>query len=263
MKFLIVLIVISMAMAPIYADYGLDGVGYTISDRQIQDTSISLKLDSAMVVLQGGSLQIGAQLHSLTNADLSFFQNSKIFRLGATSNDGLEVTGTGRLVTSNSHGSIYQMTGLAIKDDTSQRMTLSLMFAKSESDAQQTKVKEKQDVLLLVKHFNRVQWKNLYKFTVKTFDPKSNPLSNFDQASGYIAGVGITAKVTDPLGNIIKISNGTTTEFGYYEDRLIIPDNARTGPYLLNVTAYGENYKATSEELTFFVIPLGTNPTAE
>jgi hypothetical protein len=256
-----ILIVVSVAMIPAYADYGLNGVGYATSDQQISDTSIDLKLDSTKVALQGG-LQIGDQIHSLKNIDLSFFQNSKIFRLGATSNDGLEIRGTGRLVTSSSHGSIYQMNGLAIKDDASQRLNLSLVLTQSESKIQ-TEAKEKQDVLLLVKHFNRVQWKNLYKFTAKTFDPKSNHLSNFDQTSGYVKGVGITAKITDPLGNVIKISNGTTTKFGYYEDRLLIPDNARTGPYVLNVTAYGENYKTTSKELTFFVIPLGTNPTAE
>jgi hypothetical protein len=51
-----------------------------------------------------------------------------------------------------------------------------------------------------------------------------------------------------------------TQKFGYYEDSVIIPDNARTGIYKLVVTVSGEKHQSITKEFTFVVFPLNTRP---
>jgi uncharacterized protein YfaS (alpha-2-macroglobulin family) len=115
---------------------------------------------------------------------------------------------------------------------------------------------------LLVDHYNRVEWKHQYKFVVRSFDPQLNTNYEFYKTSGYLEGVHISAKITDPLGNVIKISNGITQKFGYYEDSIIIQDNARTGNYVLSVTASGKDFNTSTKELAFLVVPLSSTDTA-
>jgi hypothetical protein len=166
----------------------------------------------------------------------------------------------GKLVTSNDDGSIYQLNGYADEKDGSHKLILHVVIAPESTIHGSSD--DKQNILLLVDHYDRVEWKSQYKFIVKTYDPKSNPMSSFHLNSGFLEGVQIRAMITDPLGNTIKVSDGMTKKFGYYEDTLIIPDNARTGLYTLNVTASGEKFNTTTKELTFLVIPLLPPPTA-
>ena len=65
----------------------------------------------------------------------------------------------------------------------------------------------------------------------------------------------ITGKITDPDGQIIKTFDGKTQKFGYYLDSLIIPDNARTGNYILEVVASGDGYNQIAKQFDFFVNP--------
>lgn len=248
-------------------DYLLVGTGYGISQNVVHDTTIQLALkipDGQEVILQSGQVLLGDGSHSIKNLDLSFLRNGKLFRINAVSNDDLTVKGMGRLVTSNEDGSIYQITARATKENTSQKIILlaTLMQDKTiqaQTTQAETEPEQKQDVLLLVEHHNRVEWKSQYKFVVRTFDSQLNANYEFYKTSGYLEGVQISAKITDPLGNVIKVSNGTTQKFGYYEDSIIIQDNARTGNYVLNVTASGKNFNTSTKELTFLVIPLSTD----
>ncbi|NDF46820.1 MAG: hypothetical protein EB158_01210 [Nitrosopumilaceae archaeon] len=112
------------------------------------------------------------------------------------------------------------------------------------------------DLLLLAKQNNRVQWKDLYKFTIRAFDKQSNPQSDFNTNTGYVNGVQISVTVKDTVGNVVKTTTGTTQKFGYYEDSILIPDNARTGVYTVTVTASAKNYHTITKSLSFTVIPL-------
>ncbi len=248
-------------------EYLLVGTGYGISQNTVHDTTIQLALmimNGQDVMLQSGHILLGDDSHSIKNLDLSFLRNGKLFRINAVSNDDLTIKGMGRLITSNEDGSIYQITARTTKENTSQKIILlaTLMQDKT-TQAQipqaQTELIQKQDVLLLVEHYDRVEWKSQYKFAVRTFDPQLNTNHEFHKTSGYLEGASISAKITDPLGNVIKVSNGVMQKFGYYEDDLLIPDNARTGNYVLNVTVSGKNFNTSTKELTFFVIPLSTD----
>ncbi|MGQ0771745.1 MAG: hypothetical protein ACT4NT_03110 [Nitrososphaerota archaeon] len=243
------------------ADYLLVGTGYEISQNTVHDTTIQLALkimNGQEVILQSGQILSGDGSHSIKNLDLSFLRNGKLFRINAVSNDDLTVKGMGKLITSNEDGSIYQITARTTKENTSQKIILLATLMQDKITQAQTESVHKQDVLLLVEHYDRVEWMSQYKFVVRTFDPQLNTNYEFYKVSGYLEGVQISAKITDPLGNVIKVSNGTTQKFGYYEDSIIIQDNARTGNYVLNVTTSGENFNTSTKELTFFVIPLST-----
>jgi len=244
-------------------DYVFVGNGYGILGDAVQDAMIELALKSndGMMIFQNGQLLLGNKHHSIKNLDMSFSKNGKLLQINAVTDDGIAIMAKGKFVASNEGGSIYQITGQASKENNSQKLLLTTIFTSAKTILQ-TSSDDKQDILLLVEHYGRVEWKSPYKFVVRTFDPQSNPESNFHMTSGYLEGIKIHATITDPLGNILKVSDGVTKKFGYYEDTVIISDNTRTGNYVLNVTASGGNFNTTTKELTFLVIPLLPPPTA-
>lgn len=243
------------------ANYSFAGSGYVISKGNVHDVVIDLALENngGKLAFKNGNILMGTESHSINDLSLSLSRNGKTIEIDAVADDTI-IKMTGKLVASNENGSIYQLSGRADGKNYSQRLVLHALIA-PEKTTQAASI-GKQEVLLLVEHYNRVEWKSQYKFIVKTFDPKLNPTANFHMTSGFLEGIKIHAAVMDPLGNTIKTSEGVTTKLGYYQDTLIIPDNARTGIYILNVTASGENFKTTSKELTFLVIPLLSPPTA-
>lgn len=237
-------------------DYVISGSGYGILRNSVHDVTIELLLkgDGNTVVFQNGQILIDSQVRSIRDLSLTLLQNGKAIEISGVTNDSIDISAKGRLAASNGGGSIYQLIGQTNDKNNSQKLILSVVLA-PERTASQTSSGDKQDVLLLVDHYARVEWKSPYKFIVKTFDPKLNPTSNFNTVYGSIDGVKIHAKITDPLGNTFKISEGVTQKFGYYEDIILIPDNARTGNYVLNVTASGDKFNTVTKELTFLVIP--------
>lgn len=233
------------------------GNGYGTIGGVVQDATIELALnkDGDKITFQSGQILLGNEIHTIKEYDMSYLKNNKFFTIHAVTNDGITMKGKGKLVASNEGGMIYQLSGKVSKNDHSQKLTM-YAFLMPEKITPQAKLNDKKDILLLVEQYGRVEWKNPYKFVVRTFDPALNPQSDFYASSGYLEKITIHAKILDPLGSTIKISDGTTQKFGYYEDGVVIPDNARTGNYVLNVTASGENFKTVSKELTFAVIPL-------
>lgn len=247
-----------------YSDtsFVLAGNGYGTTNKGIQTTSIQASLnilDSGQVMFQDGQFLSGDDIHLIKDMDFSLSNNKKSLKLVASSDD-FTLLASGRLILSAGDSMIYNLKG-----KTSDTKSFSI-FAVLKPGTPQEIVQEppkpiQKDLLLLVKQYDRVEWKSQYKFTVKTFDPKLNPSSDFYSSSG-LGGITISASVTNPIGDKIKTFNGMTQKFGSYEDSLIIPDNARTGIYTLNVTASGKDYKTTSKEFTFLVIPISTGPTA-
>ncbi|MGQ0606501.1 MAG: hypothetical protein ACT4OD_06090 [Candidatus Nitrosotenuis sp.] len=243
-------------------DFILVGNGYGTVNKNVEMASLqaSVKiLDNGKSVFQSGQFSSGDEIHSINDMNLSLLHNKKFIRLVADSDD-FTMSASGRLVISLGDDSIYHLKG---KTSTNRDSSFSI-FAILKQDKTQVAIEEspstpKRDVLLLVKQFERVEWKSPYKFTIRTFDPKLNQLSDFHNTSGYLDGITISAIITNPVGDKIKTSTGVTEKFGYYEDSVIIPDNARTGIYTLNVTASGKDYQTTSKEFTFVVIPILTD----
>jgi hypothetical protein len=233
------------------------GNGYGIIGNMVQDAMIELALnkDDDKITFQSGQLLLGNEIHTIKKYDMTYSKGNKFFTIDAVTNDGITISGKGKLVSSNEGGLIYQLSGKASKDNYSHKLDMHALLM-PEKTIKQAELVDKKDILLLVEHYNRVEWKSQYEFVVRTFDPALNPTSDFHASSGYLEKIKIHAKMLDPLGSVIKVSEGVTQKFGYYEDSIVIPDNARTGNYVLNVTAAGENFKTVSKELVFTVIPL-------
>jgi hypothetical protein len=249
--------------------YNLSGSGYSISGQQTQGASINLQLQLSIptkATFEKGTFQLGDKAYIIKDLNLRFLKTDKFFRIDATSDDGTSIRGVGKLITSNDAGFVYDFKGQVTKGTRSEKVFFSAVLRKDiVSDVKEgpsfaailpDDSKEKKDVMLLVKQTDRVRWKDNYQFTVRTFDPKTNYLSDFYQNWGYLEGVGINATIINPLGNIIKTSTGVTQKFGYFEGSFVIPENARLGSYVLNVTVSDDKFKTASKEMAFFVDPI-------
>lgn len=245
-----------------YSDTGfvLSGNGYGTTNNSIQTISLQALLDfsDSKIQFQSGRFLIGDDIHTITDMIVSLTNNKKSLKLTADSDD-LGITASGKLVLSTSSDSIYHIQG---ETSDSKLFSVFAVLKQDKKPTSETQKPSQKDILLLVKQTERVEWKSPYKFTVRTFDPKLNPLSDFHSTSGYLEGITISTSITDPIGDKIKTSEGMIQKFGYYEDSVIIPDNARTGIYTLVVTASGKDYKTTSKEFAFVVFPISTGSTA-
>ena len=247
-------------------DYVLSASGYRVSDDAAGAMTLDFQLgmaNQANPVLRHGQLVIGDGEQTIEKFNLAFYRDGRLFRLSAESDD-TTIRANGRLLVSNQEGSIYHLSGATITDGVLEKFLLIAILKPFEEQKtvefaavlpEKDIVQEKKDVLVLVRHTDRVEWRGLYKFTVRAFDPLLNQFSDFYKTSGYVEGVKVSAKITDPLGNVLETLSGDTKKFGYYEGSFLIPDNSRTGAYVLNVTIADEKFKTSSEELTFFVTP--------
>ncbi|WP_148550746.1 hypothetical protein [Candidatus Nitrosotenuis cloacae] len=265
MRFLLILLVAALALivpSVSYSDTGfvLAGNGYGKTSNGVQTTSLQALLDfsDSEIMFQSGRLLIGDDTHTITDMTISLSNNKKSLKLTATSDD-LGITASGKLILSAGANSIYHIQG---KTSDSESFSIFAILKQDKKLVIETQKPTQKDILLLVKQTERVEWKSPYKFTIRTFDPKLNTLSDFHSTSGYLEGITISTIITNPIGDKIKTSEGMTQKFGYYEDSVIIPDNARTGIYTLNVTASDKDYKTVSKEFTFVVFPISTGPTA-
>lgn len=244
-----------------YSDTGfvLTGNGYGATNTGVQMTSLQALLDfsDSKIKFQSGRFLIGDDIHTITDMMVSLTNNKKSLKLTAISDD-LGITASGKLVLSAGTDSIYHIQG---KTSDSKSFSVFAVLKQDKKPTSEAQKPAQKDILLLVKQTERVEWKSPYKFTIRTFDPKLNTLSDFYSTSGYLEGITISAIITNPIGDKIKTSEGMTQKFGY-EDSVIIPDNARTGIYTLNITASGKDYKTVSKKFTFVVFPISTGPTA-
>lgn len=278
---LTVLLAILVLLVPIHSysekstNFVLEGNGFGTMRNSVGDASLQASLqipESGKTVFQSGQFLLGDDTHSIKDMNLSLMFNKKLLRLAANSDD-LTITASGRLVASAGDDLIYHINGkissqgagegfslfAVLKQNDSQNLGIAGILPQDTQVQNLNDLKSKQDILLLVEQSNRVQWKSQYEFTVKIFDSKLNPTLDFDKTSGYVNNVKISAAISNPDGQIIKTSSGLTKQFGIYEGSTIIPDNARTGTYTLNVTASGENFNTISKQFEFVVIPLNTS----
>lgn len=275
MNLWIAVVVAVLVAAPISAhsetlDYTLYGWGYAVSS-DIVSAHIQLDLKDAtgsQATFEQGYLVLDEKNYPFNGLDFVFLQDQRMVKINGMA-DGVSFTATGRLAALHQDGAIYDLKGHIIKDNVPQRLFLSTILVQAEPttemalpvpDNNETDVtgndSEKQDILLLVRHKNAVQWMDRYDFTVRVFDPPSNPSLNFYHNFGFIEGIGVSAKITDPVGREIRTINGTTDNTGYFTGSVIIPDNSFPGSYVLDVSVQGDGFATKSQQLFFQVIQL-------
>ena len=238
----------------------ISGQGYGIVSKNLQKASLmipdKLVQDSSSARMDG-KLILNEKSYVLKNIDYTI--SAKKISLKADAGYFL-IKASGKLLANSSNASIYQLAAKTSKGDSffilikvySEDLRPSSDFPQNPKPPAETK-SIKNDLLLMVKQTERVNWKNQYQFTVRIFDPKSNPLNDFYKTDGYLDNIRITGKIQNPTGDVIKTFNGTTRNFGYYLDSLIIPDNSITGNYKLEVVASGDEYNKVVRQFDFFV----------
>lgn len=235
------------------SNYSIMGNGFSIINEQIIPVSFDALFQSSnneQIKFQSGDIFLGNTKHQIKEIRLSLPQNKKSLELIANF-DGFVLHASGKLVMSTNEGLIYDLRGQISQQEV--KKSASFLVLLKQTVIQNPTPVQKQDVLLLVKHHNKVEWKDDYKFTIRTFNPQLNQESDFYRTSGFLNDVNISAKIINPIGEVIKTSSGKTNESGYYEDSILIPDNARPGLYTLSVTASGKNYAVVTKELNFVV----------
>jgi len=91
---------------------------------------------------------------------------------------------------------------------------------------------------LLVKHTERLYWKESYLITVRVFDAELNRSNVFDQKWGYITGIDILVEIFNGDDELLQSLSGQTGNTGYYEAQSFIIDKLNPrGVYTVNVTA--------------------------
>lgn len=72
----------------------------------------------------------------------------------------------------------------------------------------------------------------------------------------HLSDVDVSVKIFDPIGDIMRIWNGTTDDFGKFSDDYYIINYQMIGEYKLETILDKENYTSISKTVSFFVIPL-------
>jgi len=110
---------------------------------------------------------------------------------------------------------------------------------------------------LVENHSERLRVGKWFNFWVEAYDETTNPHNELGYKGGEIADVEMTAQIFDRHNNLVTTFNGSTNEFGTYNDKFYfpVPYNKRLGAYTFNLTAsYGDLQKNLS--LTFFLLEL-------
>jgi hypothetical protein len=244
------------------SDFTLDATGFGKINGKVDYTSLHMSLlvsDSKMPVFVDGQISLGYVSDSIDKASITFSNDKRTVLLNAETKNYF-VSASGKIILTVGENLVYRLSGKT-SDGNIFSALARLEPSLTTINVPESKQVEKSEILLLVRHTDRVEWKSPYKFTARTLDPKTNPMPEFAVSSGYLEGITVSATITNPLGDVIKTSNGKTQRFGYYEDSVIIPDNARTGVYKMTLTASGQGYENITREFTFVVIPLNTRPT--
>ena len=247
------MILLVLVQIPAFADSVLSGNGFGIISNAVQSISIQTLLvqDHGQSKIQNGTININGDSFQISAANLSLSNNKKTLQFNANTSD-FTLGASGKLVMTAGSDSIYYVIG-KMSDGNSFSAFVKLQQIQSTPPGEPKSTK---DLLILTKQSDRVQWKDLYKFMIRAFDKQSNSKSDFNTDAGYLNGVQISVTVKDTVGNVVKTTTGTTQKFGYYENSILIPDNARTGVYTVIITASAKDYPIVTKSLSFTVIPL-------
>ncbi len=91
---------------------------------------------------------------------------------------------------------------------------------------------------LLVKHTDRLFWRDSYLITVRVFDAELNRSNEFDQNWGFIPGIDILVEIFNGQDELLQTISGQTGNTGFFESQSFVPDRLNPrGVYTVNVTA--------------------------
>jgi len=91
---------------------------------------------------------------------------------------------------------------------------------------------------LLVKHTDRLFWRDSYLITVRVFDAELNRSNDFSQNWGFIPGIDILVEIFNGQDELLQTISGQTGNTGFFESQSFVPDRLNPrGVYTVNVTA--------------------------
>lgn len=207
MQLLLLVALVGVLLIPAHAysqesqNFVLAGSGFGMMDKSIEGASLQALLEipnGGKVVFENGQFLLGDETHFIKDMNLSLFYNKKFIRLVANSDDDLSITASGKLVASAGNDLIYSINGKTSEQNNGEGFSLFAVLKQNTIGKELgipgilpkdipiqdiDDLAPKQDLLILVKQYDRVQWKNQYKFTIKTFDPGLNPLLDFYKSS--------------------------------------------------------------------------------
>ena len=225
----------------------MQGAGYSISKNivEVADVQIQLKIDENQeITFEKGRILLGAITHTIKNMDLSFYGSAnKFFKLDGTTDDGLEITGTGKLILLNQNGMVYEIRGVITKQNLAEKIILYVSVQSSKQvESLQTDLKEsitKPELVMLIKQDFRNYWNRNYDIFVKVFDKKINPNPAFDQSLGTVNGAVVNVTLTHEDGSQTKKISGITDKNGYWNGKQYFAENlSKPGKYFVNITVH-------------------------
>ena len=243
LKILLLLFVCcSVLLAPVKSAY---------SD-SILGTGVSIQTDGKM---GHGVLKINSIAYKAPNLTIEI---GKIIKMSGDVFDGsekskLDVTGV------KVKDTLYKFTGFLIgkKGMTNVKLDLYVVGANShimaKSNTLTQKTMQSNQIILVVKSFDRVTVGYGYEFSAKAFDKKLNPTGDYEEKIGKIPGVNISVVFKDKDNNILKTFNGVTDSQGYYSDSERIVNYLPNVTYQVIFNATKSGYLSDSVTKTVFV----------
>ena len=198
--------------------------------------------------IKSGELIVFDQKIDLSQADIYYMANGNAIVIKSLNHD-LNVVMYARASTNLD----YLINTYLITDGLFEKIQIEANFTVNSEIISLTSITEdKPKIHFLIDQYDRVYNKNNYKFFVKTFDKSIYSGNNFQNFQGKIDGVGISAIITDPNGDV-KADFSGITEYGIYEGVVYVPENLwQRGWYTLDlVIEYDDKFQF--EQLTFYV----------
>lgn len=250
----------------------MQGIGYGMSKNivEVADVQIQLKIDENQeITFEKGRILLDAIIHTIKDMDLSFYGGAnKFFKIDGTTDDGLKITGTGKLVLLNQNGMVYEIRGVITKQNFTEKIILYVSVQPS-NESLQTDLKEsitKPDLVMLTKQDFRNYWNENYDIFVKVFDKKINPNPTFDQSLGTVNGAMVNVTLTHEDGSQTKKISGITDKHGYWNGKQYFVENlSKPGRYFVNAVVYHlEGTVSQNQEMFLFGVTTrsSTNGTA-
>lgn len=103
---------------------------------------------------------------------------------------------------------------------------------------------------MIVSNPNSVQYKHTFSFDVIAIN--NEIASKKDQR---IQDVTISAKITNPIDELVQYWSGVTDKYGKFEGAFFVPDNTMLGLYTLEIVADLERYTTNTKSIPFYVTP--------
>ncbi len=187
--------------------------------------------------LQTGELNTSEnQFHISNEISIREFFNGKIIRISGQTIEGFPYITYSKILddTIDTHGMIFINSQF-----------VDLTFEEKDSEEEESIVKKKDDLAILVQYTQRVYSEKFIQIDIKIFNKEQNKLNNFYQNYDFIPNTNIEVLIIDEDCQNVYSSNGVTTNKGFYETEYLIPENSKRETLSVTINAENENSKSS------------------